>query len=98
MIEGYLPGRPNLVGVLHLVDVRHEPTKDDQVMNLWLREMELPSALIATKVDKISRGYYQKHVQMIKAALGREPVLFSAPPKEGRDEVLQIICTLAGLM
>lgn len=98
MIEGYLTGRPNLVGVLHLVDVRHEPTKDDQVMNLWLREMELPSALIATKVDKISRGHYQKHVQMIKAALGREPVLFSAQTKEGRDEVLQIICTLTGLM
>ena len=80
MIEGYLTGRPNLVGVLHLVDARHEPTKDDQVMSIWLREMDMPSVLIATKADKISRSRYQKHVKMIREALQREPVLFRPRP------------------
>jgi GTP-binding protein len=98
MIEGYLTGRPNLVGVLHLVDARHEPTKDDQVMSIWLREMDMPSVLIATKADKISRSRYQKHVKMIREALQREPVLFSAQTKQGRDEVLRIICELGGLI
>ena len=98
MIEGYLTGRPNLVGVLHLVDARHEPTKDDQVMSIWLREMDMPSVLIATKADKISRSRYQKHVKMIREALQRAPVLFSAQTKQGRDEVLRIICELGGLI
>jgi GTP-binding protein len=97
MIEGYLTGRPNLVGVLHLVDVRHEPTKDDLVMGTWLSTMGVPSVLIATKVDKISRGQYQKHVKMIKNALGKEPVLFSAQTKEGREDILQVICELGGV-
>jgi len=98
MIEGYLAGRANLVGVLHLVDVRHEPTKDDRVMNQWLRDMDMPFALIATKADKISRGQYQKQAKMIRDVLKAEPVLFSAQTKEGRDEVLGIICELAGLI
>lgn len=97
MIEGYLTGRPNLVGVLHLVDVRHEPTKDDLVMGTWLSTMGVPSVLIATKVDRISRGQYQKHVKMIKNALGKEPVLFSAQTKEGREDILQVICELGGV-
>ena len=42
MIENYLTKRPNLVGVLHLVDVRHKPTSDDEVMADWLRQMEIP--------------------------------------------------------
>jgi GTP-binding protein len=98
MIEGYLTGRPNLVGVLHLVDARHEPTKDDQVMSIWLREMDMPSVLIATKADKISRSRYQKHVKMIREALQREPVIFSAQTKLGRVEVLSIICELGVLI
>jgi len=98
MIEGYLTGRPNLVGVLHLVDVRHEPTQDDRVMSLWLKEMDMPSVLIATKADKISRGHYQRQAKLIKEALGVEPVLFSAHTKEGRERVLTIICQLAGLL
>ncbi len=98
MIEGYLTGRPNLVGVLHLVDVRHEPTQDDRVMSLWLKEMDMPSVLIATKADKISRGHYQRQAMLIKEALGVEPVLFSAHTKEGRERVLTIICQLAGLL
>lgn len=56
MIETYLMGRPNLVGVLHLVDVRHTPTADDQTMSQWLQTMDMPYVLIATKLDKISRG------------------------------------------
>lgn len=98
MIEGYLTGRPNLVGVLHLVDVRHEPTKDDQVMSRWLEEMDMPSALVATKADKISRGQYQKHLQIIRTILGKDPILFSAATNQGREEVLHVICELAGLL
>lgn len=95
MIEGYLTGRENLVGVLHLVDVRHKPTQDDQVMDAWLREMGIPSILVATKLDKLNRGQYQKHVKVIREVLQREPVLFSAKTKEGRDRLLALLTEMA---
>ena len=37
MIEGYLAGSENLRHVLQLVDLRHEPTKDDVQMVKYLR-------------------------------------------------------------
>lgn len=91
MIENYLTDRPNLVGVLHLVDVRHEPTADDQVMTTWLRKMDMPYVLIATKLDKISRGKYQRHAKVIRDMLRVEPLLFSAETKQGREEILALI-------
>lgn len=91
MIENYLMGRSNLVGVLHLIDVRHKPTADDQLMNSWLREMDMPHVLVATKLDKISRGQYGRHVKIIRDTLRAEPLLFSAETKQGRDEILGLI-------
>lgn len=91
MIENYLTERPNLAGVLHLVDVRHKPTADDQVMTNWIQEMDMPYVLIATKLDKISRGKYQQHAKVIRESLHAEPVLFSAETKQGRDEILTLL-------
>ncbi|NMB00773.1 MAG: YihA family ribosome biogenesis GTP-binding protein [Firmicutes bacterium] len=96
MIENYLTGRPNLAGVLHLVDIRHKPTRDDQLMTEWLREMDMPYVLVATKADKISRGQYQKHVKVIRDTLHVEPLLFSSETKEGREQILSVIRELAG--
>lgn len=96
MIENYLIGRTNLVGVLHLVDIRHKPTRDDQIMTNWLREMDMPYVLIATKADKINRGQYQRHIKIIREELGLEPLLFSAETKEGREQILKIIGELTG--
>ncbi len=91
MIETYLSERSNLVGVLHLVDVRHKPTQDDQIMNSWLRDMDMPYVLIATKLDKISRGKYAQHAKAIRESLGIDPLLFSAETKEGRDRLLALV-------
>lgn len=88
MIENYLMERPNLTGVLHLVDVRHPPTKDDHVMMTWLKEMDMPYVLVATKLDKLSRGQYQKHAKVIRERLHAEPILFSAETKQGRNQIL----------
>lgn len=91
MIENYLMNRPNLVGVLHLVDVRHKPTSDDELMVDWLRQMEIPFVVVATKADKISRGKYDRHLKVIRDTLHHEPVLFSAQTGQGRDKILELI-------
>ena len=42
MIEGYLEGSKHLKRVLHLVDIRHAPTRDDQMMVEYLRHYDIP--------------------------------------------------------
>ena len=91
MMEGYFTAAPTLKHVLHLVDIRHEPTQDDRDMNAYLRAMHIPFTVIATKADKISRGARMKHIAPICRSLVVQPweiIPFSSETKAGRDELL----------
>lgn len=59
--------------MLHLVDIRHDPTEDDITMNQFLRQMGIPFTVIATKADKITRGARQKQLAPICRALLVQP-------------------------
>lgn len=101
MIEQYLSKREALRMVIHLIDIRHPPTKDDQMMYEWLQHFQIPTLVVATKADKISKGQWQKHLKMIKETLALSPntplLLFSAETKYGRDEVWEEIERHLGL-
>ncbi len=70
MIETYLSTRENLQEVIQLVDIRHNPSRDDQLMYNWLRHFGYGSLVLATKLDKIKRSQYQKHIKNIRETLG----------------------------
>lgn len=94
MIEGFLAGSPNLKHVLQLVDIRHEPTRDDQTMVEYLRHYGLPFTVVATKADKISRAATAKNIQAICRALAVQPwevVPFSAHNGAGRETLLTLM-------
>lgn len=69
IMERYLEDREELCTILLLVDIRHEPTKDDKIMYDWIKYFGYNCIVIATKADKISRGQYQKQVSIIKKKL-----------------------------
>jgi GTP-binding protein len=91
MIEIYLNSRKQLQLILMLVDIRHTPTEDDRIMYDWLLDRDQPRLLVATKLDKISRGQVPKQLQNIHATLAINPkdtlIPFSAVTGQGRDEV-----------
>ena len=68
IIEEYLNFRPNLVEVVLLVDIRHEPTDQDLLMYNWIKSFDYTGLVIATKADKISRGGI-KNIKIIKNKL-----------------------------
>ena len=93
MMEGYFAGSSLLCHVLHLVDIRHEPTAEDREMNAFLRASGLPFSVVATKADKISRGARMKHIAAICRALQVQPwevIPFSSEDGTGRDAVLAL--------
>lgn len=53
MMQGYLRNRRQLVALIQLVDIRHDPSREDREMVQWLREEDMPFCLVATKADKI---------------------------------------------
>lgn len=91
MIETYLQERDQLVLQLLVIDIRHEPSKDDQLMYKWLKHFEIPTCVVVTKADKIPRSKWDKHMKMVKTTLEFDPsdkmVLFSSETGLGRDEL-----------
>ena len=91
MIETYLTKREQLRGVITLVDGRHAPTDDDVSMHNWLKYYNIPMLTVATKMDKISSGKWNKQESLIKKTMqldADEPlILFSALTKTGKNEI-----------
>ena len=72
IMEQYLQDRKELCSIFLLVDIRHEPTKDDKMMYDWIKYYGYDCVVVATKADKISRGQYQKHISIIRKKLQLE--------------------------
>ena len=92
MMDGYFQQSALLQHVLHLVDIRHDPTQDDITMNQYLRDMDIPFTTIATKADKISRGARMKQIAPICRALRVQPweiICFSSEDGTGKEKVLE---------
>jgi GTP-binding protein len=95
LIEAYLSTRKTLGMVVHLMDLRHPPTDNDLSMYRWLIHFNVPTVIVATKADKISRGNRDKHIRQVRAGLGlgvEGPVIaFSAKTGEGKEEIWRVI-------
>ena len=94
MIEGCLEGSGHLKRVLHLVDIRHAPTREDQMMVDYLRHYDIPFTVVATKADKLSRAARGRSIPVICRALAVQPwevVPYSSEDGTGREKVLDIL-------
>ena len=95
MIEDYVANRKELKEVFILVDFRHKPTEDDELMYKYLKYFNLKVTIIATKIDKISFGQREKYKKVILNTLNLESgdnlILFSSVTKDGKKEVYQRI-------
>lgn len=66
MIQDYLETRPNLKGLVILIDSRHEPTKDDITMYNYAQYLNLPILVVCTKIDKIKKSQVNKAMSRLK--------------------------------
>ena len=91
MIESYLHNRQQLEEVIQLVDIRHEPGKNDMQMYDWIKSFGFTGYIIATKADKLSRSQQMKSLNVIKETLNiKDSNLifpFSATSKLGVEEI-----------
>ncbi len=100
LVEGYLNNRDNLAAIIHIVDMRHEPSDGDRQMAAWLRHFNLPGLVVATKADKVPRGKRKQGKEVIARALEVKPeevIVFSARTREGRDDILKALQKIAPL-
>ncbi|HEX2166095.1 MAG TPA: ribosome biogenesis GTP-binding protein YihA/YsxC [Longimicrobiales bacterium] len=94
LIEGFLKRSDELLGVVQLIDARHEPTPDDLKMIDFLSGIEMPTLIVLTKVDKLKPAEREKRVKAATDLLGisvDQVVPFSSTTGEGRDALLESI-------
>lgn len=101
MIETYLTTRKQLRGVVLLIDGRREPSQDDIQMYEFLKYYEIPTLLLATKMDKTPKSKWNKEISVLNKTVdlaeGDEIQLFSALSKYGKEEVWNWIESKTGV-
>ena len=94
MIEGYLQGSRYLKRVFQLVDIRHAPTEDDQLMVEYLRHYDIPFTVVATKADKLSKAQRGRSIPVICRTLAVQPwevMTYSSKDGTGKEQLLELI-------
>lgn len=95
MMERYLSGRPNLVKVIQLVDIRHAPSAQDTEMYNYLRHYGLDGVIVATKADKISRNQLARQIKLIRQTLklsaDDKVIPVSALKRTGYEELIDVM-------
>ena len=94
MVE-YVQDREPLCMVAALVDARHEPTAQDHEMLAILDEAEVPTLVVATKIDKLKRSQRKTNLERIRRSLDLDDdalvLPFSGVSKEGLRELWDVI-------
>jgi GTP-binding protein len=99
LVERYLLERPTLAGVVWLLDVRHDPSKDDQAMHELLVRSCRPVLVALTKGDKLTRSAQAQRTRELALALGlREDQvqLTSSASRLGIAELAESIIAAVG--
>lgn len=99
LIEAYFEGRESLVGMIVTVDIRRGLSDLDLAMVELARGIDVPTALLLTKADKLSRGAGAARLRQIEREAPQDTVftLFSAVNRTGVDEVRERLAGWLGV-
>lgn len=73
LLTGYLRTRASLAGIVWLLDIRHDPSKDDREMQELLIQSGRPLLAVFTKVDKLTRSALPLRARELGETLGLGP-------------------------
>lgn len=87
LTDEYIHSDSPICLILHLIDARHEPSRDDLAMMNWLEHMGFPYHILLNKSDKLSaaqRARARKEIEKsIREALGELPPVMAVSALNG---------------
>lgn len=96
-IKDYILTRENLMSLFVLIDVRHEPQKNDLEFMENLGVNGVPFVIIFTKSDKLKTKKLNENISFYKKQMAEtweempEYFISSAVDKKGKDDILNFI-------
>ncbi|TXT22938.1 MAG: GTP-binding protein [bacterium] len=96
LIGGYLADRPQLAGLVLIMDCRHPLTELDRSLLEWFRPAGKPVHVLLSKSDKLARGAGQQALRRVRAdladmGLNATVQLFSSLKRDGAEEAEAIL-------
>jgi GTP-binding protein len=96
LMESYLADRPNLIGLVIIMDIRHPLKEFDWKMLEWCAHYNINAHVLLTKSDKLKKGPAAATVLSVQKQIKEEGFdasvqLFSALKKIGVDKVHQVL-------
>jgi GTP-binding protein len=90
------PGRPSekKLGALLVIDSRHPGLEADLAAWEWMQSQPFPSAVAASKVDKLTRAERARHSRQLDSLFSGPVRLVSAQSGEGLEELWKLIVKL----
>lgn len=73
LVTGYLRTRETLAGIVWLLDIRHDPSREDLEMQELLVESGRPVLATLTKADKLTRSALRTREGELAVSLGLRP-------------------------
>ncbi|MEE8423125.1 MAG: ribosome biogenesis GTP-binding protein YihA/YsxC [Thermodesulfobacteriota bacterium] len=96
MVESYFLASRDIRAAIVIFDIRRDLRQEDLNLLEWLKALDIPTTVILTKTDKVSRNIRSKNLSRSKTSLkefGCDILEFSALKKEGKREIWKNIAT-----
>lgn len=91
----YLQDRPTLKLVISLMDSRHKPSDNDLQMLEILEEAQVPTVIVATKVDKLGKLAREENLKRMHEVIGLDEenaiLPFSSETGDGVKDLWEVI-------
>ncbi len=88
MVEHYLKHRNPLRSVILILDIRRMPNKEDLQLLSWLHHYNIPTPIVLTKADKLTKNKQYQQTKKISSELALSPeelVVFSSTSGQGKE-------------
>ncbi len=97
LIDGYLRMTSQLRGIVLLLDIRRDPNAEDLAMLDYLADLEIPTLVVITKVDKLGNAQRRERLKAVIDTIEvdeSQVIASSAQTGQGRNELAEAVASL----
>lgn len=95
LVDNYFVSDREITFVIHFMDIRHAPSKEDLQMRNWMETNNIRYFIVLSKADKLSRIEMQKRLIDFKTEYDLKPdipvIAFSIKSRAGLDDIKHTI-------
>jgi GTP-binding protein len=97
LVTGYLRGRETLAGIVWLLDIRHDPSREDREIQQLLVESGRPVLAVFTKTDKLTRSALRLRERELAEALELTPDQVQLASSRSRTGIAELATSIVAV-